>query len=90
MKEITVSSKGQIAIPKEVMASLHISGGDKLLLDIKEGKIILESAINVPRSQAWFWSEEWQKQVSQSIKDIEKGKVRVFKSVKEAKKHFGD
>jgi len=25
-----------------------------------------------------------------SEKDIEKGKVKVFKSVKEARKHFGD
>jgi hypothetical protein len=24
------------------------------------------------------------------LKDIEKGKVKVFKTVKEAKKHFGD
>jgi hypothetical protein len=44
----------------------------------------------VPRGQAWFWSKEWQEQIARSRKDIEKGKVKVFKSVKEARKHFGD
>jgi hypothetical protein len=68
--------------------------------ELKEGYIILakedaETAeanleASSARNQTWFWSQEWQEQIAQSMKDIEKRKVKVFKSVKEAKKKFGD
>jgi hypothetical protein len=51
---------------------------------------VIRPVVEIPRNQTWFWNQEWQEQIAQSMKDIEKGKVRVFKSVKEAKKQFGD
>ena len=32
----------------------------------------------------------WRHHFAQSVKDLERGKIKVFKSVKEARKHFGD
>lgn len=90
MRTVTISSKGQISIPKEVRESLHISDGDKLIFNVKDGKILLEPVINIPRSQAWFWSKKWQEQIKQSMEDIEKGRIKVFKSAKGAKRYFGD
>jgi hypothetical protein len=51
---------------------------------------VIRPIIEIPREQAWFWSKQWQDQVSQSLKDLKKGKIKVFTSVKEARKHFGD
>jgi antitoxin MazE len=51
---------------------------------------VIRPIIEVPRGQAWFWSKEWQEQIVRSKKNIEKGKLKEFKSVKEARKHFGD
>ena len=36
-----VSENGQITIPKEIWEKLGIAKGDKLILDLKEDKIII-------------------------------------------------
>lgn len=54
MKILTISQKGQVEIPKEDREALHINAGDQLLLRVEKGKIILEPAVNIPRSQVWF------------------------------------
>jgi hypothetical protein len=59
-------------------------------VNAREGEIVIRPVVEIARNQTWSWSQEWQEQIAQSMKDIEKGKVRVFKSVKEAKKQFGD
>lgn len=63
MKTLTVSPKRQIAIPKDVCEKLHIKEGDRLILEVREGKLVLEPSINIPRSQAWFWTEEVQEKI---------------------------
>ncbi len=82
MRTVTLSSKGQIAIPKEVRATLHIEEGDQLVFNVVEGKIVLEPVINVPRSQAWFWTKEIQNKMEKSEKEFIAGKSRRYKGVK--------
>jgi antitoxin PrlF len=47
METVTVSSKGQIAIPKVVREALNLSIGSKLTLDLRGGEIVLS------REPAW-------------------------------------
>jgi len=41
MEQITVSSKGQIAIPKAVRDALNLSEGAKLTLEVRGQEIVL-------------------------------------------------
>ena len=41
MEQVTVSSKGQIAIPKAVRDALNLSEGTKLTLEVRGQKIVL-------------------------------------------------
>jgi AbrB family looped-hinge helix DNA binding protein len=41
---IKVSSKGQIAIPREIRRKLGVKGGEKLLVLTRDGDIILRKA----------------------------------------------
>jgi AbrB family looped-hinge helix DNA binding protein len=41
MEQITVSSKGQIAIPKAVRAAMNLSEGTKLMLEVRGQEIVL-------------------------------------------------
>jgi AbrB family looped-hinge helix DNA binding protein len=41
MKQVTVSSKGQIALPKTVRQALNLSEGTKLTLEVKGQQIVL-------------------------------------------------
>lgn len=87
---VKVREKYQVTIPEAVRRKVPLKIGDRVEVISKGNEIVIRPIIEVPKTQAWFWSKEWQEQVSQSIQDLEKKKVKVFKSVKEAKKHFGD
>jgi AbrB family looped-hinge helix DNA binding protein len=41
MEKITVSSKGQIAIPKKVREALNLTEGSKLTLEVRGQEIVL-------------------------------------------------
>jgi len=89
MKTLTVSPKRQIAIPKEVCEKLHIREGDQLILEVKEGRLVLEPSFNIPRSQAWFWTEKVQEKVKKAEKNFiaRKGKkYQIDEFVKELEK----
>ena len=87
---VKVRGKYQVTIPEDIRSHVPLRVGERVEVIARDGEIIIRPVIEVPRNQAWFWSEEWQKQIAQSMKDLEKGKAKVFKSVKEAKKSFGD
>ncbi|MBI4526550.1 MAG: AbrB/MazE/SpoVT family DNA-binding domain-containing protein [Deltaproteobacteria bacterium] len=87
---VKVREKFQVTIPEEVRAKIPLNVGERVEVEAREGEIVIRPIIEVPRGQAWFWSREWQERIARSRKDIEKGKVKVFKSVKEARKHFDD
>jgi len=78
MKTLTVSPKRQIAIPKDVCEILHIKEGDQLILEVQEGKLVLEPSINIPRSQAWFWTEKVQEKIKKAEKNFKAGKYRKY------------
>jgi AbrB family looped-hinge helix DNA binding protein len=87
---VKVREKYQVTIPEEVRGKIPLKVGERVEVTARGNEIVIRPVVEVPREQAWFWSREWQEQVSQSIKDLQRGKVKVFKSVKEARKHFGD
>ncbi len=87
---VKVREKYQITIPEDVRAKIPLQVGERVEVIAEGGNIVIRPIIEVPRGQAWFWSKEWQEQIVRSKKNIEKGKLKEFKSVKEARKHFGD
>ena len=87
---VKVREKYQVTIPEEVRGKIPLKVGERVEVTARDNEIVIRPVVEIPRDQAWFWSKQWQDQVSRSIKDLEKGKIKVFKSVKEARKHFGD
>jgi AbrB family looped-hinge helix DNA binding protein len=47
MEKVTVSSKGQIAIPKQVRDALNLTEGSKLTLEVRGQEIVLS------KGEAW-------------------------------------
>jgi antitoxin MazE len=87
---VKVREKYQVTIPEEVRGKVPLKVGERVEVTARAGEIVIRPVIEIPRDQAWFWSKDWQDQIAQSRKDLEKGKRKTFKSVKEARKHFGD
>ncbi|MCL4492587.1 MAG: AbrB/MazE/SpoVT family DNA-binding domain-containing protein [Nitrospirae bacterium] len=87
---VKVREKYQVTIPEDVREKVPLKVGERVEVTVRDGEIVIRPVMEVPRTQAWFWEKGWQEMVSHSIEDMKAGKFRVFKSVKEAKKHLGD
>ena len=79
-----VTSKRQITLPAAVCRRVNINEGDHLRVKIQDGGIFLEPVAVIDRSQAWFWTPEWQAAEREASDDIEAGRVFHFDSVDEA------
>ncbi|MDP3039906.1 MAG: AbrB/MazE/SpoVT family DNA-binding domain-containing protein [Deltaproteobacteria bacterium] len=87
---VKIREKYQVTIPEEIRGKIPLKVGERVEVTARGTEIVIRPIVEIPRDQAWFWTKEWQEQIAQSIKDLERGKMKVFKSVKEARKHFGD
>lgn len=80
MRATTISSKGQIAIPKEIRNTLHIETGDRFTVEVKGNNIVLKPAvtITIPKEQAYFWTSEVQKTLQTAENNFQKGVARDY------------
>jgi len=70
-----LGKSNQVAIPKEIVANLGLKKDDYLDIYIENNKIILEPKVLIPKDQAYFFTEEWQKEEKEAQQDIEKGRI---------------
>ena len=81
---IKMTSKRQISLPVAVCRQLNITEGAHFRVKILDGGIFLVPVVVIYRSQAWFWTPEWQAAEREASEDIEAGRVSDFDSVDEA------
>ena len=70
-----LGKSNQVAIPKKILKKLHLNSNDYMDVYIEDNKIILEPKIVIPRDQAYFFTEEWQKDEHQAEQDIQSGRL---------------
>ena len=84
---VHVGAKRQVTLPKEVVRKAHLAAGDPLEVVYDGDVIILRPQVHVPRSQAYFWTKEWQAGERQADEEIRTGKVHgPFRTVKEMRR----
>lgn len=84
-----LTSGGQITLPKEIREKTNMQPGDFVEVKLEEeGRIVLTPKKLVDASQAYFWTEEWQKGERKADADIRAGRVKRFKSAADAVKHL--
>ena len=83
-----VTRNFQITIPADIRKKLHIHVGSLLGFCMEKNAIILRPQALIDEEQAWFWSKEWQKGEKKVDQAKEKRHTRVFKGVKEMRRHF--
>jgi len=92
MARTTLRAKGQLTLPDDVRKAAKLEEGDLIDAVVSEnGEIILRPLVAVDRSQAWFWTPEWQAGEREVEDDLRAGRtVGPFKTVEEMKKRFRD
>lgn len=78
---VELRQKSQITIPAEIIKALNIKTGDKLEFSLQDGRIIIQPVITIPKDQAWFWTEKWQKEERIVDEQIKTGQLKVFETI---------
>ena len=78
-----VTRHGQITIPAVLRKQVGIEEGDLVELQIVDDHIVLTPKKLIDKSQAYFWTTEWQEAERQAQADIEAGRIKEFASVDE-------
>jgi antitoxin PrlF len=76
----TLRERGQLTLPPAVREALDVKTGDEIMFEIVDGTVVVHAATWVPRSQAWFWTPEWQEGERQAAEQIATGQTTVVKS----------
>ena len=86
-----LTSGGQVTLPKAIRIKTNMQPGDFVEVGLdEEGRIVLTPKKLVDASQAYFWTEEWQRGERKADEDIKAGRVKQFNSVTEAVKYLED
>ncbi|ANU09609.1 hypothetical protein BBH88_04505 [Planococcus antarcticus DSM 14505] len=82
-KLITLKKNGQITLPIKIREAVSLTENDQLAITIKDGQIILQPVITIPKDQAWFWTKEWQEEELEAEHDIKTGNIKTFRNAEE-------
>jgi AbrB family looped-hinge helix DNA binding protein len=80
---LTLRRNGQLTLPAEVRRRLRASEGDVFLAEVRDAdEVVLRRKRLVDASQAYFWTDEWQRGEREAREDIRRGRVKRFRSAK--------
>ena len=78
---IRVSRRGRITVPVAVRRAAGIEEGDLVTVTIERDSIVLTPKQLVDKSQAYFFSESWQKGEREADQDIVEGRLSEYDDV---------
>jgi antitoxin MazE len=79
---IKMTRRGTITLPKDMRRNLD----DEMLFEVvrrEDGVIELHPRITIDPSQAWFWTERWQKMEREVEEEYARGDYKQFDSGEE-------
>ncbi len=81
-----IRQKGQVTIPAKVRTALGLDEGDGLLgtYDVNTGEVRLVEDVTVEPEKAWFWKDQWQEMLVQSVGDLIDGRASRYDSLSDA------
>ena len=80
---LTVRKNAQITLPARIRREAHIEEGDILEAEIRGDEIVLKPKKLIDRSQAWYWTKEWQERERQADEDLAAGRFKDFDTLEE-------
>jgi len=73
-----VTRQGQITLPAAIRRALQIEEGDYIEVSIVNDSMILTPKRLIDKSQAYFWTPEWQAAEDEADEDIAAGRIYKF------------
>jgi antitoxin MazE len=76
-----VTRHGQVTLPAEIRRQANVEEGDILGVRLEGNLIVLTPKRLIDKSQAYFWTEEWQEAEREAESDINEGRVEAYETV---------
>ncbi|RYG71267.1 AbrB/MazE/SpoVT family DNA-binding domain-containing protein [Lentibacillus lipolyticus] len=89
-EHVRFKRKSQVTVPREIVEALDLHEGDDLQVRLENGKIVFVPMVSIPKDQAWFWSEQWQKEEQEVEEHIKAGRLTESKSLDETLNDLDD
>jgi len=80
---VKVTRGGQITLPATIRRAAGIDIGDYVEVSVTDEGLVLKVKHLIDKSQAYFWSAEWQQAEREAQADLNEGRSRRFDSVEE-------
>ncbi len=87
---IKLRERSQITLPSEIVKKLNIKTGDTLEVKLEGDKIVVTPVLIIDRSQAWFWSKQWQDKEKEAEEDIREGRLTSAQDINDLLKKLED
>jgi AbrB family looped-hinge helix DNA binding protein len=82
---LQIRSSGQITLPASIRRKANLQIGDTIEVTVeKDGSIRLTPKLIINRSQAYFWSRQWQEGEQEAEDDIQNGRLHRFDNIEDA------
>lgn len=78
-----VRARGTLTLPAEIRDQLGLEEGDQVAFEVDDDQLIVTPVQVVPRSQAWFWTPQWQAAEREADADRVAGRFTRFGSDEE-------
>lgn len=75
MSNVKVGSRREIRLPEEAAKALGLRKGTNLEVQVSGDVVMLVPAARIPKSQRYFWTEEWQRREREADEAIARGEV---------------
>ncbi|MCK4245052.1 MAG: AbrB/MazE/SpoVT family DNA-binding domain-containing protein [Candidatus Omnitrophica bacterium] len=72
----------EVCIPMKIRNNYNLHIGDYVEVESRKDGILLKPKTLIDKSQAYFWTKEWQEEEKKVDEDYKKGRYKTFKSVK--------
>ncbi len=83
MTKLQLKPHNRVTLPDTITKELGIVPGDDLLVEIRDGQLILIPAESVPRDEAYLFTPWWREALAEAHEDIAAGRVESANSFAE-------
>jgi AbrB family looped-hinge helix DNA binding protein len=78
-----MTRNGQVTLPAAIRREANVEEGDILTVHLEADRIVLIPKKLIDKSQAYFWTEDWQEAEREAERDLAEGRVEAYETVDE-------
>ncbi len=78
-----MTRNGQVTLPAAIRRKANVEEGDILTVHLEADRIVLIPKKLIDKSQAYFWTEDWQAAEREAERDLAEDRVEAYETVDE-------